>query len=246
VLCDFARQGHQVIMFTCHEHITDIFEDAHADVRDLPPRDGSEPAGRRRKAVEELPPPTPSVVPEEPEPVRIKPEADPNAFFQIAAAEEPEFDPVHPLPCQVEKPKRERKKKLRPQLPDEWADADLTALSEAWRKRFRDLPEAAQKRALEPDLPDSWPLADPPAAPPRGSAPAIPDTFELFAFRAGPVADEPIAAPPSPSPQTYPQPSTIILSPADSTPPAPKRLTTRRERLRFAWESPEMYQEERE
>lgn len=26
VLCDFARHGHQVIMFTCHEHITDIFE----------------------------------------------------------------------------------------------------------------------------------------------------------------------------------------------------------------------------
>ena len=51
VLCDFARTGHQVIMFTCHEHITDIFEDAQADVRVLPHR-GDEvdprPVKRRR------------------------------------------------------------------------------------------------------------------------------------------------------------------------------------------------------
>src|SRR5262249_37914416 len=69
VLCDFARQGHQVIMFTCHEHITDIFEDAGGEVRLLPSRDGTIRHRRPRAVVQELPPPTPSVVPEELEPV---------------------------------------------------------------------------------------------------------------------------------------------------------------------------------
>ena len=82
VLCDFARQDHQVIMFTCHEHITDIFEDAGGQVRVLPSRDGTIRVRQRRlpaielPAVEppvveppvvELPPPTPSVLPDEPE-----------------------------------------------------------------------------------------------------------------------------------------------------------------------------------
>ena len=61
VLCEFARQGHQVIMFTCHEHITDIFEDAGGQVRLLPSRDGTIRAAEPRRPVAELPPPTPSV-----------------------------------------------------------------------------------------------------------------------------------------------------------------------------------------
>src|SRR5437764_10272782 len=40
VLCEFARQGHQVIMFTCHEHITDIFAEDGGGVRLLMSRDG--------------------------------------------------------------------------------------------------------------------------------------------------------------------------------------------------------------
>src|SRR5262245_32734956 len=101
VLCDFARQGHQVIMFTCHEHITDIFEDAAAEIRVLPSRDGSERFRKRRKLVEELPPPTPPLMPDEPEPVRTLPTVDPNPLLAMAA-EEVLFDPLYPLPPKPE------------------------------------------------------------------------------------------------------------------------------------------------
>ena len=36
VLCEFSRQGHQVLMFTCHDHIRDVFHSLAADVRVLP------------------------------------------------------------------------------------------------------------------------------------------------------------------------------------------------------------------
>jgi uncharacterized protein YhaN len=232
VLCDFARHGHQVIMFTCHEHITDIFEDAGGAVRVLPSRDGTQRVRRKRQVVEELPPPTPSAVPEEPEPIRIKPDVDPNPFFQAAAAEAPEFDPVFPLP---EKPKRERKKKSKP-LPDHWPIADLTVLSEAWRKRLQDL-SVQEPRLPELNLPDSWPVAEIAKTPPRPMTLPRLETFEVLAYRR-PDA-HPQVAPPSPAAA---QTSTIILSSAEPTPPAPKHLSARR-RERFTWESPEMYWE---
>ncbi|MEL7495959.1 MAG: AAA family ATPase [Planctomycetota bacterium] len=36
VLHDFARNGHQILMFTCHDHIRDTFHTMGADVRTLP------------------------------------------------------------------------------------------------------------------------------------------------------------------------------------------------------------------
>ncbi len=36
VLRDFARQGHQVFIFTCHEHIAELFKTLRAQVRQLP------------------------------------------------------------------------------------------------------------------------------------------------------------------------------------------------------------------
>jgi hypothetical protein len=38
VLADFARGGHQVLLFTCHEHMVNIFRDAEVEVRELPVR----------------------------------------------------------------------------------------------------------------------------------------------------------------------------------------------------------------
>jgi hypothetical protein len=234
VLCDFARQGHQVIMFTCHEHITDIFEEAQADVRVLPPRDGSEPVRRRRKPVLEIEPlPPPPAVPEPVDPPRIRiPEIDPNPLLQMAAQEEPQFDPVHPLP---EKPRRERKRKLKPKLPDYWPISEIP------------LPRPAPP--VEPKLPDQWPLAEAPAAPPRPARMPTPETFELLAFRcqpeSWPPAEIPLAEAPSLSPP--PQPTAkIIIAPAEPTPPPPKFLPPRpnSQRHRFTWESPEMYWEE--
>jgi len=36
VLCEFSKQGHQILMFTCHDHIRDVFHSLDADVRILP------------------------------------------------------------------------------------------------------------------------------------------------------------------------------------------------------------------
>ena len=149
VLCDFSKHGHQVIMFTCHEHITDIFEDAGGSVRLLPSRDGSVRKRRTRTVVEELPPPTPAADPVEPTPVRITPEIDPNPLFQMAAAEEILFDPVHPLP---EKPKTKRKPKP---ANEPWLDT-----SEAWQRRFQSVMQPTEIRLPELKLPDFWPVAE--------------------------------------------------------------------------------------
>ena len=36
LLCDFARNGYQILMFTCHDHMRDLFHSLGADVRILP------------------------------------------------------------------------------------------------------------------------------------------------------------------------------------------------------------------
>jgi len=184
VLCEFSQQGHQVIMFTCHEHITDLFEEAGGTVRLLPSRDGSLRTRRAKKVVQELPPPTPSVVPEAPPPVRM-PTIDPNPLLQMAAAELL-FDPVHPLP-----PKPKRRKKHRPA--EDWSE--IHALSQAWRNRFWSLREAPPKPL--PKLPDYWPLAglDRPRAEPITTRTLIaggpaPEMFEMFAYRPPEAAEE--------------------------------------------------------
>ncbi len=43
VLVDFAKQGHQLLVFTCHQHVWEMFKDLHADVRRLPNRFGDAP-----------------------------------------------------------------------------------------------------------------------------------------------------------------------------------------------------------
>jgi uncharacterized protein YhaN len=76
VIRDFAKtHGHQILMFTCHEHIARLFRDAQCDVRNLPghqlvEREPEpvvvEPKPRRKKAVEPPPEPEP-----EPEPIPV-------------------------------------------------------------------------------------------------------------------------------------------------------------------------------
>jgi hypothetical protein len=69
VLRDFARAGHQILIFTCHEHIAKLFKQAKADVRQLPDNsqltapaaDQPRRAGRRRPTV--APQPRPEVEP---------------------------------------------------------------------------------------------------------------------------------------------------------------------------------------
>jgi uncharacterized protein YhaN len=225
VLCDFARQGHQVIMFTCHEHITDIFEDAQANICVLPTRDGTRPNRRRSRATVELPPPTPSLIPDEPVPVRHPPHIDPNPLFQMSAHDGPEFDPVYPLPT-----KRDRRKKHR--QPAHWQTEEFSALSEAWHKRFRDVLDASHEQK---------PVAEvPPAADIQNLSPYYPDTFEVLAFRGSPDA---WSLEVEPQAVTAPSPAILVHSSAESVPP-PNHLAVAREPKRFAWASPEMYREE--
>jgi hypothetical protein len=82
VLKDFARAGHQVLLFTCHEHISKLFKSLRADVRVLPDRTSlgavqPEPAKRKKldppEVVEVEPPAEPST-PLLPEPVVETPE----------------------------------------------------------------------------------------------------------------------------------------------------------------------------
>jgi len=42
VLRDFANSGHQMLLFTCHQHIMRLFRAADVEVRALPSRDGTE------------------------------------------------------------------------------------------------------------------------------------------------------------------------------------------------------------
>jgi uncharacterized protein YhaN len=81
VLRDFAKAGHQVLIFTCHEHIAKLFKNVKALVRDLPDCGGSSAASKaappRRRAVAPLAPvepkPSPPAIepPEVPEPPRV-------------------------------------------------------------------------------------------------------------------------------------------------------------------------------
>jgi uncharacterized protein YhaN len=61
VLCEFAAAGHQLLVFTCHEHMWEIFRKLDADCRRLPNR-----RGRAEWAVEPGPVVVEEILPEEP------------------------------------------------------------------------------------------------------------------------------------------------------------------------------------
>lgn len=106
VLRDFARQGCQVLVFTCHEHISKLFKNIKADVRQLPDRmqmpasdDGASARRARRSRIEVSPEPLPVAEPVlEPEQIEAEIEAleveaiEPEAPVQVAPVVE------HPLP----------------------------------------------------------------------------------------------------------------------------------------------------
>ncbi len=100
VLRDFAALGHQVIMFTCHEHIMRIFHEIGVEVRVLPSQGQ---AGEARVYVPETarieaPAPKPVIV-IEPAPVVIEPEPAPVAV--VAPVVTPVIEPVVEVPVPV-------------------------------------------------------------------------------------------------------------------------------------------------
>ncbi len=89
VLRDFARQGHQLLVFTCHEHVWQMFKDINVDCRRIPNRYDEVlehlEAPRPEPVPELLPEPLPEPVPELlPEPVMVTVEPEP-----VAPAPEP-------------------------------------------------------------------------------------------------------------------------------------------------------------
>src|SRR4051812_16845404 len=79
VLREFAKQGHQLLVFTCHEHVWRMFQDIKVDCRKIPSRNGD--------IVEE--------VAEEPQP---EPVPEPDSEPVVAVVEPPAPEPVAPEP----------------------------------------------------------------------------------------------------------------------------------------------------
>ncbi len=93
VLRDFVRAGHQILVFTCHEHIASLFRSARVPVRPLP--------GNVLR-VEDIPEPepAPSVVPAPhflPSPVHEEPQED---ELTLAEIEDPPAPPLRIAPIE--------------------------------------------------------------------------------------------------------------------------------------------------
>ena len=77
VLRDFAREGHQVLLFTCHEHIARLFKHVKAEVRLLPDNGSAgtgEPLARKSRRARPIETEPLELEPEELEPEEIEEE----------------------------------------------------------------------------------------------------------------------------------------------------------------------------
>jgi uncharacterized protein YhaN len=94
LLCDFAKEGRQLLFFTCHDHILHMFEEVGADIRLLPAHGTPGVRIARREKTEALPPPPPA--PEIPEPITAEPiELTPaTPVVEEAPQVEPEPEPA--------------------------------------------------------------------------------------------------------------------------------------------------------
>jgi uncharacterized protein YhaN len=101
VLRDFAKQGHQLLVFTCHEHVWRMFQEIKVDCRRIPNRHG------QTEEVHDEPQPEPP-----PEPVT---EA---VVAAVVAAEIPPASPPPPQPPEPRPNRIKRKPKPKPHLVD--------------------------------------------------------------------------------------------------------------------------------
>ncbi len=92
VLRDFAKRGHQVLIFTCHEHIAKLFRKVNADVRNLPDRlqaSPDEPPARPTRLREKAEPEPEPIMQEEP---LVEVEPEPQVVEAEAVVEEPDVE----------------------------------------------------------------------------------------------------------------------------------------------------------
>jgi len=78
LLCEFSRNGYQILMFTCHHHMRDMFHELGADVRVLPEHqdvveNGAMPTEFRGSTHSHSAPAPPPVARFEPTPVAVEP-----------------------------------------------------------------------------------------------------------------------------------------------------------------------------
>lgn len=121
VICEFAKQGHQVLFFTCHEHVWRMFKEINSDVRRLPDRlsgtNGFELEGDGE--------------------VEVANDTGLTEFTVDAVVSEPEPEPeTEPEP----KPKTKRKKKRKPE-PAEVVEAAEEYVEEYVEEVAQPLPE---------------------------------------------------------------------------------------------------------
>ncbi len=179
----FAELGHQVMMFTCHDHIVDIFHDIDVEVRMLPAQ--GEP-GRatvllpeeeeyeeeeyeevvEEEAEEEVLEEEDSEEPAEPEPVMIEPE--PELEREPKPLPQPEPKIVY-----VEKPREKPKRKKTPQplsvtpVEEESYSDPQPAIGWAWFEREPAARFDAVEDALASITQDEWIEDDLPAPTPE-------------------------------------------------------------------------------
>lgn len=102
VLCEFAADGHQCLVFTCHEHILSIFKKLSADARRLPSRFGDVEVEPEVEEVVEViePEVVEEVVEPEPEPVVVEEEIvepEPVEFEYASGIAPREVEPEPPV-----------------------------------------------------------------------------------------------------------------------------------------------------
>jgi uncharacterized protein YhaN len=122
VLCDFAGAGHQLLVFTCHEHIEQIFRRLGVDVRQLgeagetntalpdeplrvlatPTPQITQKPKRKRRLMEPVPTPLPPRVQAKPAPPRpvVAPIIEPRRAARFARWTTPAWDPAIEVPIE--------------------------------------------------------------------------------------------------------------------------------------------------
>jgi hypothetical protein len=271
VLCEFAKQGHQLMMFTCHEHILRIFQEAGAEARLLPNREG----GQR----EDIPVLPLAAAASAPAPIPVM-DVEPPVI------EEPLVPAPRPAAIDDERGKRRR------------IESKRERRLERRRAAAVETPVAPTVEPLDEELPEPISAAPPtpvfePPVPPRPIEPPLrlePDEYRLadeepaersrrmnslpFLHAKEPIDDEgsrdefveksPVprsrdkvfsensrATPISPPPPATPSgnvPTANLTVDTEGLNEPPKARSNRRPppERRFTWESPEMYWRDRD
>jgi hypothetical protein len=126
VLHDFARQGHQMLVFTCHEHIAGLFRDLKAPVNELPSNTERDPAPL---IFEELPKEKPK------KPVRPAPAGRKSAAkSRPVEIEEPAIEPVGEPQLVVATEELATMGTWCPEAPEPRFEETLEPLGEVWEE----------------------------------------------------------------------------------------------------------------